>query len=246
MCYFWEVKNIILPQGMSLWCLNHHIIFVDVSDIHKMSIDLCLADNSIEVSSKDFSPIISVYRGGCAVDADTFLKCARSRLTVPQMEFLESMIKPTEEPKTQEFKSSNPKDITTSDRIPYHVVPPVVIAHIAVAIGEGSCKYGSYNYRKDGVLASVYNNACEGHMKQWFEGEDIDPDSGLNHVIKAIASLVVLADAIIRGTLNDDRPPATKGWNAPLRAKMLEIRRKHASVKPTHRTQTGDSGGVDL
>jgi hypothetical protein len=46
-----------------------------------------------------------------------------------------------------------------------------------------------------------------GHIIQWWEGEDVDADSGLSHITKAIASLTVLRDAMIQDMLTDDRPP---------------------------------------
>jgi len=50
----------------------------------------------------------------------------------------------------------------------------------------------------------------------WWEGEDIDPDSGLSHVTEAICSLVVLRDAMIQNKFNDDRPPKSVPWIAEL------------------------------
>lgn len=85
-----------------------------------------------------------------------------------------------------------------------------VMAEVGVAMLEGARKYGRHNYRVAGVRASVYVDAAFGHIAQWWEGEDIDSDSGLSHVTKAIASLVVIRDAMIQGKLNDDRPPVAK------------------------------------
>jgi hypothetical protein len=45
-------------------------------------------------------------------------------------------------------------------------------------------------------------------MAYW-EGEDVDADSGLNHIAKAIATLVVLRDAQMQGKIIDDRPIRT-------------------------------------
>ena len=45
---------------------------------------------------------------------------------------------------------------------------------------------------------------------QWFEGEDIDSESGINHLTKAIASLVVIRDGMMRGNAVDDRPPRVR------------------------------------
>ena len=40
----------------------------------------------------------------------------------------------------------------------------------------------------------------------WFEGEDIDPDSGLSHVTKAMTALATLRDSMLMGNWVDDRP----------------------------------------
>ena len=61
-----------------------------------------------------------------------------------------------------------------------------------------------------------------GHVMQWWEGEDIDPESGLSHLTKAIASLVVLRDAMLQqDKFVDDRPP---GANiGPLREELQAV-----------------------
>ena len=83
------------------------------------------------------------------------------------------------------------------------------MAEVGVGMLEGSIKYGRHNYRAIGVRAEVYYDAARRHIDAWWEGEDIDPDSGLSHITKAICSLVVLRDAMIQGKLFDDRPPPT-------------------------------------
>lgn len=104
--------------------------------------------------------------------------------------------------------TNNPKDAVgiRKWRV-FSVVPLTVIAELGVAMLEGARKYGRHNYRVAGVRASVYVDAAIGHVMQWWEGEDTDPDSGLSHVTKAIASLTVLRDAMIQDMLTDDRPP---------------------------------------
>lgn len=105
-------------------------------------------------------------------------------------------------------KPSNPKDAVGIRKWRYlTTVPLTVMWETGIALLEGALKYGRHNYRDAGVRASVYVDAAIGHIGQWWEGEDIDKDSGLNHVTKAIASLVVLRDAMIQDMLEDDRPP---------------------------------------
>lgn len=104
-------------------------------------------------------------------------------------------------------KPTNPKDSIGSTKPPTSTLPARVIALLGVAMLEGSCKYGRHNYRDAGVRASVYYDAAHRHMEKWYEGQDIDPDSGLPHIIKAMASLLVLQDGILHKNYNDDRPP---------------------------------------
>ena len=105
-------------------------------------------------------------------------------------------------------KPSNPKDRMGVLKVPLSVIPFTVLWELGLALLEGALKYGRHNYRVIGVRASVYYDAVMArHLPCWWEGEDVDPDSGVHHVSKAIASLVVLRDAMIRGNWVDDRPP---------------------------------------
>jgi len=102
---------------------------------------------------------------------------------------------------------------------------------------EGAAKYGRHNYRVVGVQSSVYYDATMRHLMDWWEGVDIDPDSGLHHITKAIASLVVLRDAMIQGMITDDRPPRSREFYAHLNAKAGEILDRHADKAPRHYTE---------
>ena len=107
-------------------------------------------------------------------------------------------------------KNTNPKDNAGSHKWrQYATLPITVLWEVGVAMLEGSLKYGRHNYRAFGARASVYYDAAKGHIDQWWEGEDIDPDSGIHHLSKAIASLVVLRDSQMFGRCVDDRPPSS-------------------------------------
>lgn len=118
-------------------------------------------------------------------------------------------------------KDTNPKDIVGSSKPGVSSVPMQVLAEVGLAMLEGQ-KYGRHNYRAAGVRGSVYKDAVFRHlMLQWWDkGEDIDPDSGLHHVVKAIASLFVLYDSILQGNFVDDRPPKAKLGMLELQAQM--------------------------
>ena len=117
---------------------------------------------------------------------------------------------PLPTPRLPSVKDTNPKDaVGTKKWRQYCTIPTTIIWELGVAMLEGARKYGRHNYRVAGVRASVYIDAAKGHIDQWWEGEDIDEESKLNHIIKAIASLAVLRDAMIQNKWVDDRPPKT-------------------------------------
>lgn len=125
-------------------------------------------------------------------------------------------------------KPTNPKDALGIGKVPSSVIPQPVLAEVGVGMLEGALKYGRHNYRVIGVRGSVYYDATRRHLDLWWEGEDEDPDSGLSHITKAITSLVVLRDAMIRENWNDDRPPATKpGWMNALNEKVKALLAKY-------------------
>ena len=103
-------------------------------------------------------------------------------------------------------KPTNPKDALGIKKVPMHCVSCAVMAELGLAMMEGGRKYGTHNYRAMGVRGSVYYDAVFRHMMSWWEGQDVDPDSGVSHVTKAIACLVVLRDSMIMENWEDDRP----------------------------------------
>lgn len=133
------------------------------------------------------------------------------------------------------FKETNPKDAVGIRKVPFSVIPAQVVAEVGLGLLEGARKYGRHNYRTVGIRASVYYDAALRHLAQWWEGQDVDPDSGLNHVSKAITTLVVLRDAMINGKMQDDRPPSIDEatW-AELNKLAVGIIEKYPDAKPPH------------
>jgi hypothetical protein len=114
----------------------------------------------------------------------------------------------------QRAKPSNPKDAVGSRKARWFSILPLrVLVNVGLAMLEGALKYGRHNYRIAGIRASVYLDAVVcGHLMPWQEGEDIDPDSGLNHIDKAIASLIVLRDGMLENNWVDDRAPSVENF----------------------------------
>lgn len=134
-------------------------------------------------------------------------------------------------------KDGNPKDAVGTGKVPFSTVPARPIAEVGLAMLEGARKYGRHNYRVAGVRSSVYYDAALRHLTAWWEGQDIDPDSGLPHIIKAMACLVVLRDAQHNAKLTDDRPPPVldrNEWVSDLNEKAAEIIARYPNPAPAY------------
>lgn len=130
-------------------------------------------------------------------------------------------------------KETNPKDAVGIKKVPMSCVSAPVVMEMALGMMEGARKYGRHNYRKAGVRASVYYDATMRHIMSWWEGQDIDPDSGLSHISKAMSALHVLRDAMMNEMWTDDRPPVFKNqeWVKDMNEKAKEIIEKYPNGK---------------
>lgn len=125
-------------------------------------------------------------------------------------------------------KPSNPKDALGVKKFTLSTVSAPVLAEVGLGMLEGAMKYGRHNYRVIGVRGSIYYDATLRHLMSWWEGENVDPDSGLSHVTKAICSLVVLRDAMIQGMFTDDRPPvAPEKWYELMNEHVTKLIQKY-------------------
>ena len=136
-----------------------------------------------------------------------------------------------------ERKCTNPKDAIGTRKLSLAVLPVRVLWRVSLAMLEGALKYGRHNYRAAGVRASVYFDAVVmRHLFGWWEGEDIDPDSGLSHIDKAIAGLLVMRDSMLHGNFNDDRPPRQPQDMPALNAQAAELIDRYGHIAPRHYT----------
>lgn len=112
------------------------------------------------------------------------------------------------------YPDNNPKTAHGAQKIPLDLVPPSATYFLAQAFADGAKKYGPYNWRENGISASVYYAAAKRHMDRWWDGEDVAPDSGVHHVAHAMACMALILDSMTVNKLNDNRPP--KGASADL------------------------------
>jgi hypothetical protein len=141
--------------------------------------------------------------------------------------------------------TNNPKDALGTAKAPLHLFPDSAVVAGAMAFLEGREKYGQYNWRATGVRASVYVAALRRHIAAWWNGEDVDPDSGLHHLWKAISCLAVLIDADELGALEDDRPPVVPVADMIARTEAMgeEIRERLKEYDPYQYTERNKHSG---
>jgi hypothetical protein len=147
--------------------------------------------------------------------------------------------KVVDEKNSQNLKSTNPKDIIGSDKLPLHLVPFSAIAYECLAYLEGALKYGRANWRAAGVRFSIYYDACLRHLSKCMEGEWIDSESGIPHLAHARACLGILIDAYEAGKLKDDRMYKGGNYNELITKYSAEVKRlkeKYKDKNPKHWT----------
>ena len=95
-----------------------------------------------------------------------------------------------------------------TNKAPLALIPPQVINQIAEVLGFGAEKYGMNNWRDDGHNTewSRTYSSIQRHLNAFWDGEDLDPESGKTHLAHAATQLVILMQHINDGhTAMDDR-----------------------------------------
>lgn len=120
------------------------------------------------------------------------------------------------QPKAQEIKNlhlldavgdPNPKTAQGQRKYSLRHIPLPAKIELCRALEDGLAKYGAANWRISGVPASVYVDACQRHLDQWYDGsQETASDSNVHNLGHAMACLAILIDAQANGKLIDDRP----------------------------------------
>lgn len=69
----------------------------------------------------------------------------------------------------------------------------------------GARKYNPYNYML-GLVYSELVDAFRRHLTRLMQGEETDPESGLNHRVHAYCNLIMFSGMVLSSTGTDDRP----------------------------------------
>jgi hypothetical protein len=84
------------------------------------------------------------------------------------------------------------------------LVPPAAITAAARVFTYGARKYGDHNW-KDGIAFSRLYSALWRHMLAWWDGENLDVESGLPHLSHALVNLCMIIDLQENLSECDDR-----------------------------------------
>lgn len=109
------------------------------------------------------------------------------------------------------YPDDNPKTMYGEAKTKLSDTPTVGIQKMGRVFTGGAVKYGRFNWRDHRVSATVYYDAAQRHLMAWFNGEDIDPESGEPHLAHVMACCNILMDAGEKGMLNDNRATTGKG-----------------------------------
>lgn len=146
-----------------------------------------------------------------------------------------------------DWKPTNPKDIVGSGKLPLHLWPETATLYGSLGLLDGALKYGRTNWRVAGVRLSIYVDACRRHLAALFEGEWVDPDSGVPHLSHALACLAIIADAHAAGKLVNDAqvPGGYRDLVEELTPHVARLKEKHSDKNPKHFT-IADSELVEI
>lgn len=86
-----------------------------------------------------------------------------------------------------------------------HLLPPGPLLEITKVLDFGATKYAPWNWSKGISWSRVYGATLR-HLWAWYRGEDLDPETGLNHLAHAGGNLLFLLQYSRTKTSFDDRP----------------------------------------
>src|SRR5574341_2361077 len=118
----------------------------------------------------------------------------------------EGWIPSTTPKKYADMKPTNPKDRAATYRVDLSLLPTAAQVYGSLAMTEGDCKYGGYNFREAGVSVCTYIVAMKRHIEKFENGEFSDPKTKVPHLGSIIACAGIIADGFVQGNIIDDRP----------------------------------------
>lgn len=103
-------------------------------------------------------------------------------------------------------------------------LPAEILMEWATVFDYGAEKYARDNWRSGTEWHEFYGSIMR-HLMKWWLGEDIDPETGLNHLVHAVWNAATLRYYQIHELGTDDRPkPLPAGYERPVYNKPIPRR----------------------
>lgn len=101
---------------------------------------------------------------------------------------------------------TDPKGAAGKMKDQLQLIPTILERETAKALDNGAKKYQPFNWRFSKVESMTYIGAIRRHLNAYFDGEELDPESGAHHLGHIAANCAILLDAAEQRTLEDNRP----------------------------------------
>lgn len=79
-----------------------------------------------------------------------------------------------------------------SGKLRWSLIPNKVLTYVVQALEYGAKRYGDDNWKSVPDARTRYYDAARRHINSWWEGEHLDPESGLPHLSHAVCCALFL------------------------------------------------------
>jgi hypothetical protein len=93
-----------------------------------------------------------------------------------------------------------------SEKVRLDLIPTSLLNGVGEVLTFGANKYGDRNWEEGLAWSRVYG-ALLRHVTAWWDGETLDPESGLHHLKHAACNLAFLIEFLKTHKGGDDRKP---------------------------------------
>lgn len=90
-------------------------------------------------------------------------------------------------------------------KLRYDLLPWESVDEVVKVLNYGAAKYSPNNWRGGFEWGRVFAAATR-HLKAWWLGEDLDPESGLHHLAHCSCDILFLLSYVLWKKGSDDRP----------------------------------------
>lgn len=189
---------------------NYELMTVDESGVHKRY-DTCTRVEELHILHVTDPNYVSVYSNELLSSKPVFILASASDLT----EWDEARARNVW--KTKDTKAAIKADFTNTpidsnlktavalNKPRLSNIPTFTLFAMGAAMSDGAKKYGRYNWRATGSTVSVFYDAMNRHLQDWYTGEDFAKDSKIHHLAHLMADCAIMLDARNHPNMNDDR-----------------------------------------